>query len=177
MSVVAAISPGRQIVVAGSSSLLASYPELGEARGPLETSYDADLLIEGVDEQLAGVLAEAVGSESLFEARQGYHADALRPVITETFPLGWKERLIPLTGCETAQCLDPHDLGAIKVRTGRPKDLELCATLLASKRLDADVIYERLTQTHMTDRMRVLAGERFRKTLALAQSKVDQTDA
>ena len=133
--IAAAIAPARQIVVLGSSSLLASYPELGEADGPLEASYDADLLIVGVDDELAGVLHESIGKGSLFQSKAGYYADALRPVVAETFPRGWDERLIPLPGCEAVQCLDPHDLAAVKMQAGRPKDLELCAVLLATGRL------------------------------------------
>jgi len=56
VKVASAITPGRRIVILGSSSLLASFPDLGGAAGPLETSFDADLLIEGVDEPLSAVL-------------------------------------------------------------------------------------------------------------------------
>ncbi|MBA3964066.1 MAG: hypothetical protein H0X40_19510 [Chthoniobacterales bacterium] len=39
--------------------MLASYPELGGDKGPLENSFDADLLIEGVDKDLADVVHES----------------------------------------------------------------------------------------------------------------------
>lgn len=156
--IAAAIAPSRRIVVIGSSSLLASYPELGETAGPLEASYDADLLIDGVDEELAGVLHESIGKGSLFQSKEGYYADALRPVVAETFPQGWAERLIPLSGCEAVQCLDPHDLAAVKLQAGRLKDLELCAMLLATGRLKEDLLRDRLAETRMSDRLRVLAG-------------------
>lgn len=168
VGVASAISPGRRIVVLGSSSLLASYPELGDPAGPLETSYDADLLIEGVDEQLAGVLEEAIGKESLFEAKEGYHADALRPAVTETFPRGWEERLVPLPGCEAVRCVDPHDLAAVKVQAGRPKDIALCGTLLATGRLKLELIQERLRETRMSDRLRVLASQRLNQVIEMA---------
>lgn len=122
--VASAMNSKRRIVVLGSSSLLASFPELGETNGPLEISYDADLLVDGVDEQLAAVIEGAIGKESLFEAREGYHADTLKPVVAETFPAGWEERLVPLASCEGVFCLDPHDLGAIKLGVGRMKDME-----------------------------------------------------
>jgi hypothetical protein len=82
--IAAAIAPGRRIVILGSSSLLASFPHLGEANEPLDTSYD--LLIEGVDDELAAVLQESIGEGSLFDTQKGYHADTLRPVVAETFP-------------------------------------------------------------------------------------------
>jgi hypothetical protein len=58
--------------VLGSSALLGSFAELGEAGGPLELTFDADLLVEPCDEQLAALLHEAVGEGSLFAQRAGY---------------------------------------------------------------------------------------------------------
>ncbi|CAN5412076.1 hypothetical protein BH20VER3_BH20VER3_21480 [soil metagenome] len=167
--VASAITPGRRIVILGSSSLLGSFPELGDETGPLETSFDADLLIEGVDEQLAAVLEEAIGMESLFKAREGYFADTLRPTVTETFPRGWEARLVSLPGCEAASCLDPHDLAAVKMQTGREKDFVLCAELLAMGRLRSDLIDERLQETRMTERMMVLSSQRLQQTIEMAK--------
>lgn len=168
--IAAAIAPGQQIVILGSSSLLASFPHLGDASSLLEASYDADLLIEGVDEKLAGVVHEAIGKGSLFQARAGYYADALRPVVAETFPRDWEERLIPLPGCEAAQCLDPHDLAAVKIQAGRPKDLALCAALLSTHRLEAGVIERRLSETRMSERMMTLTHRRLKQVIAMAQT-------
>jgi hypothetical protein len=169
VKVAVAITPGRRIIVLGSSSLLASFPELGEADGPLETSYDADLLIEGMDEKLAAVLKESIGEESLFKAHAGYHADTLRPLVTETFPRGWEERLVPLPGCEAARCLDPHDLAAVKMQAGRKKDLDLCAALLAKGKLQADLVSDRLQETRMADRVRVLSDQRLHQAIEMAE--------
>ena len=168
VNIAAAIAPGRRIIVLGSSSLLASFPLLGEAGGPVETSRDADLLIEGVDAELASVVRESIGEGSLFEAKEGYFADTLRPLVAETFPRGWEERLIALPGCEAAQCLDPHDLAAVKLQAGRPKDLALCAGLLSSHRLEVGLIEERLRATRMSKRMMVLTHRRLKEAIAMA---------
>lgn len=74
-----ALARSERVCVLGSSALLGSFPELGEAGGPLELSFDADLLLQPCDEQLAALLHEAVGEGSLFTQRMGYHADILRP--------------------------------------------------------------------------------------------------
>ena len=169
--IAAALAPTRQIVVLGSSSLLASYPELGDPDSPLETSFDADLLIEGIDESLAAVVRESIGEGSLFQAREGYYADALRPIVAETFPRGWKERLVPLPGCAAAHCVDPHDLATVKLQTGRRKDLDLCVTLLATERLDADLIRQRLAETPMSERMITLTGDRLREVIERAAKR------
>jgi hypothetical protein len=119
-----------RVSVLGSSSLLASFPEFGDAGGPVETSYDADLLIEPCDERLAAMVHEAVGEGSLFAQRTGYHADLLRPQIVETLAPGWRDRLVPLPGVDNADALAPVDLLFAKLITGRPKDLDLCRDLL-----------------------------------------------
>lgn len=91
------VRPDR-IVVLGSGSLLAYRSDLGEQGQPLEVSLDADLLLDPIDEATAAVLKEAVGRDSLFQQRHGYYADILRPDITETLPLGWESRLVPVPG-------------------------------------------------------------------------------
>jgi hypothetical protein len=75
---VASLAHSERICVLGSSSLLGSFPELGENGGLLELTFDADLLVQPCDEQLAAMLHEAVGEGSLFAQRTGYHADILR---------------------------------------------------------------------------------------------------
>lgn len=171
--VAAAIAPGRQIVILGSSSLLGSFPDLGETAGPVESSRDADLLVEGIDQELAGVLQESIGKGSLFAIREGNFVDAMRPVVAETLPRGWKDRLVPLPGCEAAWCLDPHDLAVAKLQAGRPKDLALCAALLSRHRLDARLIEQRLIEARVSDRMLVLAGQHLRQAVTMAQTPED----
>lgn len=50
MKIAGAVVVQEDIVVFGSSSLLASFRELGEPENLLEPSYDADLLIAGTDD-------------------------------------------------------------------------------------------------------------------------------
>ena len=90
LGAVQSLARAKRISVLGSSALLASFPELGEPGGPLELSFDADLLVEPCDEQLAAMLHEAVGEGSLFAQRTGYNADILRPEISATLPPGWE---------------------------------------------------------------------------------------
>ena len=126
-----ALGHPQRIRVLGSSALLASFPELGEPGQPLEISFDADLLIEPCDPQLAAMLHEAVGEGSLFAQRTGYHADFLRPDIIETLAAGWVSAVVRLEGLANASALAPVDVAAVKIRIGRPKDLQLCRHLIA----------------------------------------------
>ena len=137
----------------GSSALLASFPDLGEAGGPLELSFDADLLIEPCDEQLAAMLHEAVGEGSLFASRTGYHADILRPEVLKTLPPGWESRLVELGEAKTCAlaALSPEDLVVVKLLAGRPKDLELCRALVRRRLITASAVRQRLDETPLPE--------------------------
>ncbi len=149
--------------------MLASFPQLGDSGQILEASFGADLLVEPYDAELGKLLHESVGENSTFHARTGYYADVMLPVVTETFPRGWKERLVSLPGCEAARCLDPHDLAAVKLQAGRAKDLALCAALLATGRLQADLVRERLSETRLTERMLLVTDQRLKEAIQMAE--------
>ncbi|MFT4642061.1 MAG: hypothetical protein ACI8T1_005407 [Verrucomicrobiales bacterium] len=140
-----------QIVVVGSSSLLASFPNLGEAGEPLATSYDADVIPEPFDEDVGIMIHEALGEDRRFHRRHGYHADVIRPTMFEQFPEGWRDRCVPLPDCPNVRCLEPHDLAAAKCQVGRPKDLDLLIALVQSERLDPDLVRERLRGVQMAE--------------------------
>ncbi|MDD2709811.1 MAG: hypothetical protein PHV34_17650 [Verrucomicrobiae bacterium] len=165
---VQAIARCERVVVLGSASLLARFPELGETGQPLELSYDADLLVEPSDEELAKVLHEAVGEGSFFEERNGYHADILRPEIVETLPAGWNGRLVPLVQVEHAQGLDAYDLAILKLQVGRAKDLDLCRHLLATHRISGGILQTRLRATSMEERLVVSTHANLKAVLDAA---------
>lgn len=145
------LSGSQRIRVLGSSALLARFPELGEGGGPLEISFDADLLVEPCDEGMAALLHEAVGEGSLFAQRSGYHADILRPQVSETLPPGWEQRLIPLATSGEVAALSPEDLVVVKLRAGRPKDLDLCRCVIGRGLVNEEYIRARLDATPMPE--------------------------
>ena len=151
VEVVHALARSERICVLGSSALLGSFPELGEANGPLELSFDADLLLQPCDEQLAALLHEAVGEGSLFAQRTGYHVDVLRPEITETLPPGWESRLVRLDDDARAVALAPEDLLVVKLRVGRTKDLELCRAVIQRGLVSSAVLRARLDATSLAE--------------------------
>lgn len=158
-----ALARSERIRVLGSSALLGSFPELGEVNGPLELTYDADLLVEPCDEQLAALLHEAVGEGSLFAQRTGYHADILRPEIVETLPPGWEARLVAVDAATNTAALAPEDLLAVKLRTGRPKDLELCRFVLARSLVSAATLRARLDAMPLAEREIIHVYQRLRE--------------
>ena len=151
VEVVASLSRSERICVMGSSSLLGSFPDIGDAGGPLELTFDADLLVQPCDEQLAAMLHEAVGEGSLFAGRTGYHADILRPEIQEMLATGWMNRLVPLYPERNAVALDPTDLLVVKLRVGRPKDLRLCSAVLREQLVTTAQLRSRLDETSLPE--------------------------
>jgi hypothetical protein len=139
----AALADDRSILVLGSASLLASFPDLGAPAAPLAATYDADLLVDPFDELTSIMLDEALGEDRAYYRRHGYHADILRDSITTTLPAGWRKRLVPVPGT-AARALDPHDLAAVKLLVARPKDLKLLRELHALALIDPAIVHSRI---------------------------------
>ena len=139
-----ALAEDRDILVLGSASLLASFPQLGNADSPLAATYDADLCPDPFDELTGTMLDEALGENRAYYLRHGYHADILRDTILETLPAGWRERLVSVPGCTAAHALEPHDLAAVKLLVGRPKDISLLVHLHSAGLIEAEVVRARL---------------------------------
>jgi len=166
VAAVHALARSERICVLGSSALLGSFPELGEAGGPLELSFDADLLLQPCDEQLAALLHEAVGEGSLFAQRTGYHADILRPEIVETLPPGWESRLIKLDAAANAVALAPEDLLVVKLRAGRAKDVELCRAVIQRGLVSAAALRARLDATSLAEKEITGVYQRLREVIS-----------
>lgn len=156
-----AIAQPQRIVVIGSSSLLPSFPELGESCAALEQSYDTDILLDPIDDELAGILAEAIGQQSLFASRHGYYADILRPAISEALPVGWESRLQAVDGFSNVFALDVYDLALVKLMVGRPKDLDLLSALLERGIVEPDKLRDHYRSVPLGERELTAAGRNF----------------
>jgi hypothetical protein len=139
-----ALAEDRMILVLGSASLLASFPELGDGDSPLSATYDADLCPDPFDELTGTMLDEALGENRAYYLRHGYHADILRDTILITLPAGWRERLVLVPGCNAAQALDPHDLAAVKLLVGRSKDIGLLTHLHTAGLIHGELVRARM---------------------------------
>ncbi len=153
-----------QIIVLGSSALLVSFPETGEHGGPLEQTFDADLLVNPCDEQIAAMLHEAVGAGSLFAKNTGYYADILRPEITEKLPLAWETRLVPIETAQNIAALAPEDVVATKLHTARPKDLNLCKYLFTHRLVQPSDVKALLYKMSLQEADIIKAHQRLAET-------------
>lgn len=144
VKVAGAVTLRERIIVLGSSSLLATFEELGEAGNLLEPTYDADLLVVEMDDRSARLLDELIGEGSQFRQHFGYYADLLRLAITDV-------------------------LAVAKLRAGRPKDLALLTALLATGRLKAETVRERLAATRMPEAAIVVTYRRLREVEAASK--------
>ena len=132
------------VVVIGSQSILASYPEV-TLPDELTVSIEADLLPLGGDDD-ADKIDGAIGEGSHFHETFGVYGQGVG-VRTAVLPDGWKDRLVPLVDPSTGAvgwCLDPHDLCASKLIAGREKDLDFVEAAVVHRLIDARLVDERL---------------------------------
>jgi hypothetical protein len=113
----------------------------------------------------ADLLREAIGTESLFEKRFGYHADILRLVIAETLPAGWESRLRPVPGYSHVFALDRYDLALVKLMVGREKDLALLRALLRLGLIDAARLRQHYQHAPLGERESIAAGRNLQALL------------
>lgn len=148
----AALVPEVRIIVFGSASAFATFPDLADVTAIYENTNDADFILDPWSEELGRMLAKCIGRESIFFQMYGYYADIVRPAAFDCFPPDFRERLVPLEGCPRVFALDPHDMAVAKLFAGRPKDIRLLAFLLKTKRLDESKVRKLLWNTPMEEK-------------------------
>jgi hypothetical protein len=145
------------IVVIGSQSILAAYPE-ATLPAELLMSIEADLLPLGGDD-------DAIGEGSAFHEEFGIYGQGVS-LETAVLPAGWRDRLVPLTDALTGAigwCLEPHDLCAAKLVAGREKDLDYVEAAAVHRLVDPVLVVERLAGISDTRRELAIArATRFR---------------
>jgi hypothetical protein len=126
------ITNENEILVVGSQSILAKYPDPPD---PLGLSMEADLCPLNAPEK-ADEISGTIGEITIFQSTHGYYAHGLPPSACP-LPEGWQNRLLRHENANTrgyiGMCLHPDDLACSKLAAGRPKDLDFVATMLAHK--------------------------------------------
>jgi len=156
----AAIAGVRDIVVIGSQAILGEFPC---APPELLVSREAD--VYPLEHPERGDLIDgSIGEGSPFERTFGYYAHGVDDT-TAVLPEGWRERLIAVTGENTARatgwCLEVHDLAIAKYVAGRPKDLDFTRALAIHGMTLREELIERLAVTGLVDEVRQLTAARI----------------
>ena len=142
----------QRLVLFGSASALASFPDLGTSEDSIvRRSRPADFVLELWDDEVALKIHDRVGARKSFDMEHWFYADVVRPMAFENFPPGWDNRLVALEGCYGVVCLEPHDMAVAKCFPARPKDRQLLVALITAGRLDPMIIMKRLSTMSLTE--------------------------
>ncbi len=155
-----ALVPSRRILLFGSSSLFASFPDVDPEIIGTAVTLDADFFIEPDDEDSRRRLDAELGEDKHFHTETGRYGDFVDLRLSDSFPAGWRDRLVPMPGFEEVFALHPVDMAVSKVaatarsrlalRMGRDavdrglKDINTIVALLRAGRLDRAALDERL---------------------------------
>ena len=163
----ASIADDDEIVIIGSQSILAQFPD---APAALRVSVEADVYPKNHPERW-DLIDGSIGEESYFHRTFGYYAKGVGEK-TATLPGGWKDRLIPIrtprTGGATGWGLEVHDLLISKYVAGREKDREFCAEAVRHHLVDETRLLARLAATTLPEARRADVAACLRADFARA---------
>lgn len=144
----------KRVILFGSSSLFASFPDACPAEIGTEVTIDADFFVEPDDSDLRSLLSDEFGEDNEYHIAHGFYADFVDLRLADAFPEGWRERLVPMPGFENVVALHPMDMAVSKVnatarsrvdrRFGRRdadrglKDINTLVTLIRAGHIDVE---------------------------------------
>ncbi len=171
------ITGEKQIIIIGSQSLHAKYPDLAD---DIVRSAEVDLIAKR--DSLRTEWLNVIGQDSKFHEQYGYYADPVEET-TAILPKGWKARLVNLpdgdTGGVAGLCLDPHDLAIAKYAAGREKDTiftrELARRGLVSKNRLLILLAQTVIAEEFRERIRASIARDFAAGSALLEPDGDTT--
>lgn len=187
VSAVCEKAPGKQVILFGSSSLFASFPDADPVEIGAAVTIDADFFIEPDDSAIRNELAEALGEDNNYHRAHGFYADFVDLRLADAFPKGWRERLVPMPGFANVVALHPMDMAVSKVnatarsrldrRFGRRetdrglKDIQTLVTLIRAGHLDASELSEQVFQLDHEPACIAECGNVMKEILALVSSR------
>lgn len=93
------IEPDRRLVIFGSSSVLASFPNESPESLGIEITIDADVFLDPDDQAARESLLNIMGEGRAYHQENGFYCDFIDARADYGFPLGWKSRLVASAGC------------------------------------------------------------------------------
>lgn len=180
------IAPSRRILVFGSSSLFASFPDDPPSLIGVEVTKDADFFLDPDNAEVRLALEQTCGEDEAFHVSTGYYGDFVDLRLADNFPSGWRDRLVAMPGFDDVFALDPVDMCVTKIaatansrlnlRMGRGgvdrgmKDINTIVILLKSERVDRASLAQRLDQMDYIPALTVECGRVFTQILALVDA-------
>ncbi len=156
------LEPTREIVIFGSSSFLANFPNASPASIGVEVTIDADFFIEPDDEMARTRLLDVMGRGHSYHNENGFYCDFVDARKDEWFPPGWKQRLVAFPGHAGVFAMHPVDATATKLvataharvdkRMGRrphdrgSKDIDTVVALVRSRYVDWSQVKARMNE-------------------------------
>lgn len=154
ITAVCARAAGRRVILFGSSSLFASFPDADPVEIGTAVTIDADFFIEPDDYAVRTALEEALVEDQEYHNTHGFYGDFVDLRMAEQFQAGWRERLVPMPGFDNVFALHPMDMAVSKEvatassrldkRFGRRpadrglKDINTLVALIRAGRLDRE---------------------------------------
>jgi hypothetical protein len=163
------IDPDRRIVIFGSASILASFPEETDEKQWLALTNDADFILSPWEDAVAVEVNRVIGKGRAFHSENGYYADIVKPAAFDQFPPEFESRLVKLEEFPNVFALEPHDMAIAKIFAGRPKDILLLSILLARGKLSEAILRTRLWFMPMDDKLLVKTHQVLRDVVAAAR--------
>jgi hypothetical protein len=186
LTAVCMTAPNRRILLFGSSSLFASFPDADADEIGVAVTLDADLFLEPDDKATREELDAKLGEDNEYHTTLGFYGDFVDLRMAEGFPAGWRERLVPMPGFENVFALHPMDMAVSKViatassridkRFGRRaadrgmKDINTLVALIQAGKLD---LLELARQVRLLDHepaMTVECGNMMDTVIAMAKN-------
>jgi hypothetical protein len=115
VSAVCATATNRRIILFGSSSLFASFPDADPIEIGTAVTIDADFFIEPDDFDIRRALVADLGEDNDYHLTHGYYGDFVDLRLADAFPEGWRDRLVPMPGFDDVFALSPMDMAVSKV--------------------------------------------------------------
>lgn len=138
------IADDHEIIVLGSSSIFAQFPDIPEE---FLLSIEADVFPKNKP-YMSDTIDGCIGELSPFHESFGYYAHGVSRETANNLPNGWDKRLIPVknenTGGMTGLCLEIHDLIAGKYVSSREKDLQFVRLVIEHNMVSKATMLERV---------------------------------
>ncbi len=109
------IEPERQIVLFGSSSLLASFPSLSPDSIGVEVTIDADVFLDPDCPEARAALKSRMGQGRAYHVENGFYCDFVDASADQWFPPGWKQRLVNFPGLNGVSAMHSVDAASAKL--------------------------------------------------------------